>query len=220
VSRRSSLFALLNLLLAFSASSTRADSVVVFNEIMYHPSANEPAMEWVELHNQMAVDVDLSGWSLAGGIDFKFAEGSVISGGGYLVVASSPGDLMNATGLTNVLGPFTGRLSNDGEELELRNNNNRLMDRVTYGMEGDWPVGPDGAGVSLAKRNENAASSAAENWTVSARVGGTPGQRNFALKPFELTNSVPLRLDGTWRFDASGNDFGTAWREPTFDDSA
>jgi len=78
------------LLLALSAASTRADSVVVFNEIMYHPPANEAVMEWVELHNQMAVDVDLSGWSLAGGVDFKFAEGSVISGGGYLVIASSP----------------------------------------------------------------------------------------------------------------------------------
>src|SRR6185369_4977847 len=160
--RSGSLFGLL-ILLALSTPSTRADSVVVFNEIMYHPSANEPVMEWVELHNQMAVDVDLSGWSLAGGIDFKFAEGSVISGGGYLVVASSPVDLMNATGLTNVLGPFTSRLSNSGEALELLNNNHRLMDRVTYGAEGDWPVGPDGAGVSLAKRSENAASATAEN---------------------------------------------------------
>src|SRR5436190_918306 len=120
---RNCVFILFVLLLFLPAGATRADSVVVFNEIMYHPSANEAVMEWVELHNQMAVDVDLSGWSLAGGIDFKFAEGSVISGGGYLVVASSPGDLMNATGLTNVLGPFTGRLSNSGEELELRNNN-------------------------------------------------------------------------------------------------
>src|SRR5262245_47221841 len=29
-----------------------ADSVVVFNEIMYHPATNEAALEWVELHNQ------------------------------------------------------------------------------------------------------------------------------------------------------------------------
>src|SRR5688500_5181072 len=25
----------------------RADSIVVFNEIMYHPAVNEPALEWV-----------------------------------------------------------------------------------------------------------------------------------------------------------------------------
>jgi len=40
-------------------SPARADTSVVFNEIMYHPATNEPAMEWLELYNQMAVDVRL-----------------------------------------------------------------------------------------------------------------------------------------------------------------
>jgi hypothetical protein len=208
----------LSLLLASLTVSVRADSVVVFNEIMYHPPANEAAMEWVELHNQMAVNVDLSGWALAGGVDFKFPEGTVIPGRGFLVIASSPMDLIGATGLTNVMGPFTGRLSNNGERLELRNNNNRLMDRVTYGVDNDWPVGPDGSGVSLAKRRENAAGEPPENWTMSSMIGGTPGQRNFAVSPFETTNSIPVPLNGTWKYDASGNDLGTAWRELTFDD--
>jgi hypothetical protein len=77
---------LATLLLVTALVSARADSVVVFNEVMYHPAANEAAFEWVELHNQMAVDVDLGGWSVRGGIDYFFPEGTVISGGGYLVV--------------------------------------------------------------------------------------------------------------------------------------
>ena len=48
-------------LLAF-ARAAFADSVVVFNEIHYHPATNETALEWLELHNQMSIDVDLSGW--------------------------------------------------------------------------------------------------------------------------------------------------------------
>ena len=36
----------------------RADSVVVFNELHYHP-AGVLDPEWIELHNQMAIDVDL-----------------------------------------------------------------------------------------------------------------------------------------------------------------
>jgi len=199
--------------------STKADSVVVFNEIMYHPATNEPALEWVELHNQMAVDVDLSGWSLAGGIDFKFAEGAVIQGGGYLVVALSPADLEAATGLTNALGPFSGRLSNSGEKLELYNNNGRLMDSVNYDVEGDWPVAPDGSGVSLAKADEDTDSGSAANWRVSAFVGGTPGRRNFPLEPFETTTSTPILLEDSWKYDASGNDPGAGWREESFDDS-
>ncbi len=200
--------------------SARADSVVVFNEIMYHPLVSEATMEWVELYNQMAVDVDLSGWSLSGGVDFAFAEGTVISGGGYLVVAASPAALADATGLTNILGPLDGRLSNDGEKLELRNRNHRLMDSVAYGVDGDWPVGPDGAGVSLAKRGENMASARAENWTASALAGGTPGERNFVASSFDLTTTTLLLVDGRWKYEASGTDLGTSWRETGFDDGA
>src|SRR5438876_9611577 len=86
-----------------------ADSTVTFNEIMYHPSTNEAALEWVELHNQMAVDVDISGWSIAGGIQYAFASNSIVRGGGFLVVAISPSDLVTATGVTNIVGPFVGR---------------------------------------------------------------------------------------------------------------
>ena len=91
-----------------------ADSTVVFNEIMYHPATSEPALEWLELHNQMAVNMDLSGWSLDGGVQFKFAEGTIVPGDGYLVVAFAPAALAAATGYTNAYGPFIGRLSKIG----------------------------------------------------------------------------------------------------------
>ena len=93
------------------ARGLRADTSVVFNEIMYHPATNEPAMEWVELRNQMAVDVDLSGWSITGGIQYSFASNTIVRGGGYVLVALSPPTLMTTVGSTNVLGPFTGRLN-------------------------------------------------------------------------------------------------------------
>src|SRR6266481_209726 len=79
----------------------RADTVVVFNEIMYHPATDETNLEWVELHNQMAVDVDISGWSIAGGIQYAFASNTIVRGGGFVVVAISPTNLMAVTGLTN-----------------------------------------------------------------------------------------------------------------------
>lgn len=193
--------------------------MVVFNEIMYHPLTNEPTMEWVELHNQMAVNVDLSGWSLAGGVEFTFAEGTAIPGRGYLVVAIAPAELAPVTGLTNVFGPFGGRLSNSGEKLELRNNNGRLMDSVKYGVDGDWPVAADGSGVSLAKSDEDAASGSAANWTVSAFVGGTPGQRNFPRTASETTGATPVQMGSTWRFEASGTDLGSEWRQRSYSDS-
>jgi hypothetical protein len=178
----------------FLPFALRADSVVVFNEIMYHPATNEPAREWVELHNQMSIDVDISGWSITNGIGFIFPEGTVVRGGGWLVVAISPAALAVTAGVTNALGPFTGRLSNSGEKLELRDLNGRLMDAVSYGTTGDWPSAPDGAGVSLAKRHPNLASAPAESWIASAQFGGTPGAANFdpasPPPPFPGTSNI------------------------------
>jgi hypothetical protein len=202
------------------AGPARADSTVVFNEIMYHPQqTNEAQLEWVELYNQMAVDIDISGWYLAKGINYKFAEGTVVPGGGFLVIASSPGDLVAATGATNVLGPFIGRLANGGDTLELRNNNDRVMDSVSYGVDGDWPLAPDGTGVSLAKLNPDAGSAFPKSWGISARVGGTPGSANFPISRATTTSSVIVPIDQTWKYDQSGaTDWssGTAWLQPDF----
>jgi Concanavalin A-like lectin/glucanases superfamily/Lamin Tail Domain/CotH kinase protein len=194
-----------------------ADSVVVFNEIHYHPVTNEAANEWVELHNQMAIDIDLSAWSLTGDIGFAFGDGTIIPGGGYLVIASDPLALQAAASITNVLGPFIGRLNNSSGDIKLRDRNDRLMDEVTYGDGGKWPIAPDGSGATLAKRDPNSASGPPENWTASVLVGGTPGRGNFPE-----TNAVQRRsliaFNSLWRYEASGTDLGSAWRAPNFDD--
>ena len=52
----------------------------------------------VELHNQMAVDIDLSGWRLDGGIGYAFADGTIIPAGGYLVIASDPAAVPGSLG--------------------------------------------------------------------------------------------------------------------------
>jgi hypothetical protein len=209
---------LIALLLFLAAAGSRADTSVVFNEILYHPWTNEPAMEWVELYNQMAVNVDVSGWALDGGVTYSFPSNTIVRGGGFLVVAVSPGTLMAATGLTNVLGPFSGRLSNSGETLQLRNNSGRVVDEVSYGVDGDWPVAPDGSGVSLAKLDHDTASGPAENWSFSDQIGGTPGAENFPGQ-----NPVPVQIfstDTSWKFNASGTDLGSAWCQPGYSDAA
>lgn len=194
------------------------DSTVVFNEIMYHPAGNAPEMEWVELHNQMGVDMDLSRWRLDG-INFTFAEGTVIAGGGYLVVAADPGALEAATGLSAALGPFTGRLDNNGEQLRLLNNDGREMDALDYIDNGRWPVAPDGSGASLAKADPNAASDVPESWRGSLEVGGTPGEQNFAGSVPVLETVVASGATAKYHIPAD-NSLGAAWTSPGFDDSA
>ena len=183
----------------------QADSVVVFNEIQYHPW--DPAgAEWIELHNQMAVDVDLSQWRLRGGVDYEFAEGTVIPAGGYLLVSGDPVGL----GVAGALGPWLGSLSNNGERLRLRNNSGRLMDEVEFGDRGVWPIGPDGSGATLAKIDEDGASNDPANWRASPEVGGTPGRANPASET-TATEIVLVPIDATWRYNESGADLGAGW---------
>src|SRR6266511_2603672 len=182
-------------LLSFLPLSLRADSTLVFNEVMYHSSTEPDGLEWIELYNQMAVDLDISHWALTGAVEFSIPEGTVVRGGGFLVVAKSPQTLKAATGFAGALGPFTGRLDDGGERLELRNNNFRLMDSVRYDDEGDWPVGPDGSGVSLAKIDPDFGSAPPENWAMSLKVGGTPGANNFPQGRGPAQLPPPLALN-------------------------
>lgn len=205
---------------ALSTSYIRADdSVVVFNEIMYHPHA-ETDVEWIELHNLFAIDVDVSKWSLRGGIQFMFPDNVIIPAHGYLVVTDDPAVLKTLMNPDLVQGPFNGNLSNSGERLQLYNNDNRIMDTVDYRDGGEWPVAPDGSGVALAKRKPTTASNSPRNWTWSDRIGGTPGKINF---PGDDARPVQYRLIGlndTWRYDDSGANRGTLWRYTGYNDSS
>src|SRR5688572_17543039 len=65
-------------------TTTAADSVITFNEIMYHPAGDDPALEWLELHNQMSLNMDISGWRVEGGIEFRFPTNTTFRAGSYL----------------------------------------------------------------------------------------------------------------------------------------
>ncbi len=162
------------------------DTVVTFNEIHYHPNGADDS-EWVELHNQMSMRVDLSGWRISGGINFDFPEGTVIPSKGYLIVQGL------GLPLTVSLGPFDGQLDNAGESLTLRDRNDRVMDRLDYRDAAPWPIGPDGSGMTLTKRRPSLATAEADSWGTSVNAGGTPGAVNGSVMAFgELVLSEVL----------------------------
>ena len=157
------------------------DSIVVFNEVQYNPAGTKESLEFVELYNQNVVNVDMSGWSLDGGVQFTFEEETVIDGNGYLVIASDIAALKEATAMAEVLGPYQGQISNGGETLILRNRSGRVMDEITFGDRHPWPVAADGSGASMAK---------IDGLTIS----GLPGE--LALKLGEWRNARGFQFRG------------------------
>jgi len=124
----------------------------------------------------MAVDLDVSGWTITNGISFKFPVGTVVHGGSYIVVAISQ--------LIAILPPahkcvgLFPKVIQFWRDLELRNNDGRLEDSVSYGTDGDGPWVRTGWRI-LGQSGPKYASGLAENWATSAQVGGTPGAANF-----------------------------------------
>jgi hypothetical protein len=187
---------------------------VAVTELMVDAGPGDP-LEWIELYNPAVVDLELTGWTLRGAVDYAFPAGTRLPARGHLVVASDPTRLAGA----GALGPFAGRLDDSGERLELFTNGGRRVESVRYGAAEPWPVGADGTGHSLAKRWVEGPGDLGEGWVASPERGGTPGAPNGVdpLAPPVVADLVPA--DATWRVDDQGGPGDAGWADVGYDDS-
>ena len=68
---------------------------VVINEIMYHPPTNSENDAYLEIYNRGEKSVNLSGWSISGGISFEFPKGTTLRRDSYLVIAKARDHLIS-----------------------------------------------------------------------------------------------------------------------------
>jgi hypothetical protein len=171
---------------------------VVLNEVMYHPPDDRDDLQYVELFNPGESAVNLAGWSFTKGLAFVFPRGTELSAGGYLVVGRELGAFRAHYGAqVNVAGAFSGKLSHQGERLELADATGRVVDTVKFEDRAPWPLGADGYGSSLERICPVSASEDPANWTASEpgpadRAGGTPGRPNsaFSVRPLPEISDV------------------------------
>ena len=180
-------------------SRSATDVIVTFNEVMYRPPSGRTELQWIEIVNQLGVNIDISDWSLDDDIQFHFPSGTMIPGGGYLVIAADPIAMEAETGFSNALGPFTGTMGMSRGSVSLVNNSDRLMDRIAYADRVSWPAASAGSGATLAKLNPFSPSQPSENWGASRELGGTPGADNFDTGNIPLPsiqiNEIPAATD-------------------------
>jgi hypothetical protein len=190
---------LLSTLLAAQILSAQ-DSVIVFNEIHYHPAKDDSSLEFIELYNQLAVDTDISNWRLDGDVQFDFPEGTTIPARGYLVVAKNPAALQAATGYGGALGPYHDFLSNSGNSLRLYNNNRSFIVSnsapPTFTADTLWNVDIQGNG------NGGASGQLSPPNNMSGTINGLGGTWNhFTVGGHSTTSNNPtldlLKSDGS-----------------------
>lgn len=161
---------------------------VVISEIMYHPvrlvdftPLEFAEDEFIELRNITTNAVPLfdpnyptNRWRVGGGVEFVFPPALTLAPRAFLVLAGFDPATNAATSNAfaakyslpagvPVLGPWSGRLNNAGERIELFRPDavqqppapdagfvpQILVDRVVFGATGAWPTNADGAGDSL-----------------------------------------------------------------------
>jgi hypothetical protein len=159
-------------------------------EVMYNPAAGSE-YEFIELHNaNMTKTLSLHNLTFTDGIDYTFPKGSAIEPGQYLLLTPSATPealsafrtLYNLSSEVAILGPYSGRLSNSGEEITLKTapNGTEILSFAFSDGRG-WPLSADGAGHSLVPVDSAMETQSqgslyyGGNWRASTVIGGSPG---------------------------------------------
>jgi hypothetical protein len=150
---------------------------VVFNEILYRRT-DAASPEFVELYNPTASNFDLSGWIFSdAGSSVILPSATILSAGDYLVLTDKE-DFAQSLDHGIFLAGFPS-LNDAGDELILKNEAGITIDSLFYRSE--W--GGDSPGISLERKDPDAASFDASNWASStSEMGFTAGSQSSVFE--------------------------------------
>ncbi len=160
---------------------------VVINEIMYDlKDGSDTGREWIEIFNNGAEQIDLSGWKLyEAEVNHKIATTTannfILPAGGFAVIADNQEKfLADWPNFSGVIFDSTFSLNNTGETLILRNVDLADIDTITYTSD----MGANGDGKSLQKANNQ--------WVAN---NPTPGAQNASSQSPEPTSNVDSTIE-------------------------
>lgn len=143
------------------------------SELMYHPA--DPNAEFVELTNVGDQTINLSLVAFTDGIRYTFPSFE-LTPGAHVLVAEDVAAFEAAYGAgLPVIGPYSGKLSNAGERIELQDATGSVIQSFTY--RDNWYRITDGQGFSLTVKDPAGPDSldTRDTWRPSAQAGGSPG---------------------------------------------
>jgi len=188
-------------------------SKIIINEIHYDPDVKTELVEYIELYNRSAFDVDISEWYFSNGISYQFPVGTMLGAGEYVVVAQTPEQVQSKFGAPAniVFGPWVGKLNNEGERIVLRDSYGEQIDEVEYKLGFPWPTvgGPPGYSIELV------------NPAQDNDLGGSwrPSEPDYVAEPTTL-----LEEGARWKYFEGVSEASEPntrqWREIDFDDSS
>ena len=115
-------------------------ALLTLTELCYDPPGagviDGDEFEFIELQNAGATTLDLTACAFTDGVSYTFPNGTLIAPGAFRVIARNPAQFATRFPGITALGPYTGRLDNDGETLTLSNALAQPIWSLTYGVWG------------------------------------------------------------------------------------
>lgn len=157
---------------------------IIINEILpdENPSIGLPQAEYVELHNRSNKSIALLGWKFASRTTSGNIPNLLLQPGEFVVLHSNSASALFAS-VPNAIGisPWP-TLRNSDDQLELRDDQNNMVDYVAYDISWYKDNAKSDGGWSLELINPQALCSGQNNWRASENpLGGTPGFQNSVL---------------------------------------
>jgi len=193
---------------------------VVINEIMYHAPEDLEGVQFIELHNLGEAPVDISNWRITKGLRHQFPAGTSIPADGYLVICKDA-KLFQKYYEFEAAGVFAGSLNRNGDQLELRDAKDQVVDTIRYKAGAPWPSSADGCSSSLERICPNSPGDSSDNWAASPpakgppKPNGTPGKKNsvyskqlpptinqVSVQPIHVAPNEPITISANISQDA------------------
>jgi len=123
-----------------------ADPSLMISKIQYFPQGNQDA-EFITLYNPSDKTIDLEGYILADAIDFVFPPETNIEADETILIAKDKS--LVDQGIDKEYTWTRGRLSNEGENIDLIAPSGIVEDHVRYDNKAPWPLEAEGNGAYL-----------------------------------------------------------------------
>ncbi len=152
---------------------------VIFTEILFEPSSSGalPNFEFVEIYNRKPDAISLKNWTISDGSTTSILPDIILLPQTYLILCNTSGEVaFSAYGNTQGLSSFP-VLNNDvGDHLQLRDNNNYLIEELNFSNQTYRDASKDDGGFTLERIDTSFLCTDVLNWKASmSALGGTPG---------------------------------------------
>lgn len=179
-------------LLTFCVLATASFGQIVITEINYNgPESGSDSTEFIELYNNSANPVDMTGYSFTQGVTYTFPS-YTLAAGAYMIVAVDSAVMVDNFGVSSASCRqwTSGGLSNGGEDIALRNASAVQVDSVDYDDNNGWVTEPDGSGPSLELCSVDSNNVVPTVWFASTNATGIIANGNEYMFTPAAANSV------------------------------